>query len=134
MNFDAPHIEYATISPMLVVFGLAIVGVLVEAFAPRGFRYVAQTVLAIVGLSAAFAATVWVATDLESAALDAIQYLEGGPCVHSVQQGSVVTDSAADPVDERAWQTFAAATARAGVGSTLSIPHRASIARAAIAC
>jgi GAF domain-containing protein len=64
----------------------------------------------------------WVATDLESAALDAIQYLEGGPCVHSVQQGSVVTDSAADPVDERAWQTFAAATARAGVGSTLSIP------------
>jgi GAF domain-containing protein len=64
----------------------------------------------------------WVATDLESAALDAIQYLEGGPCVHAVEQGTVTTDSSADPVDERRWQTFAAATARAGVGSTLSIP------------
>ena len=30
----------------------------------------------------------WVATDLDSAALDAIQYLEGGPGVAAVQQGS----------------------------------------------
>ncbi len=64
----------------------------------------------------------WVATDLDSAALDAIQYLEGGPCVAAVTQGSVVTDSDDDPVDERAWQAFAQASARAGVSSTLSIP------------
>ncbi len=64
----------------------------------------------------------WVATDLDSAALDAIQYLEGGPCVHAVEHGSVVTTSSDDPADERAWRTFAAATARAGVCSTLSIP------------
>ena len=64
----------------------------------------------------------WIATDLESAALDAIQYLEGGPCVRCVEGGSVVTDSDEDPIDERAWRTFAAATARAGVSSTLSIP------------
>ena len=68
MNFEAPHIEYATVSPILMVFGLAIIGVLVEAFAPRAFRYVTQVVLSIVGLAAAFAATVWVATDLESRA------------------------------------------------------------------
>ena len=34
----------------------------------------------------------------------------------------MVTDSDDDPTDERAWRTFAAASARAGVGSTLSIP------------
>ena len=63
------------------------------------------------------------ATDLEgAAALDAIQYLEGGPGTDAVEQGSVTTHSTADPVDERVWQTFAAATARAGVCSTLSIP------------
>jgi GAF domain-containing protein len=64
----------------------------------------------------------WVASDLDSAALDAIQYLEGGPCVHSVEQGDVVTFSTDDPVDERSWQAFAAASARSGVSSTLSIP------------
>ena len=64
----------------------------------------------------------WVATDLESAALDAIQYLEGGPGMDAVEQGGVTADSANDPADERVWQTFAAATARAGVRSTLSIP------------
>lgn len=64
----------------------------------------------------------WVATDLDSAALDAIQYLEGGPCVAAVEQGSPVTDSDDDPVDERAWHAFAQASARAGVSSTLSIP------------
>lgn len=64
----------------------------------------------------------WVATDLDSAALDAIQYLEGGPCVTAVERATVVTDSDADPVDERAWHAFARASARAGVSSTLSIP------------
>ncbi len=64
----------------------------------------------------------WVATDLDSAALDAIQYLEGGPGVAAAKQGAVVTDSDDDPVDERAWHAFAQASARAGVSSTLSIP------------
>lgn len=29
-----PHVEYGQLSPMLVVFGAAIVGILVEAFTP----------------------------------------------------------------------------------------------------
>ena len=66
MTFEAPNIEYATLSPMLIVFGVAILGVLVEAFVGRRLRYLIQTVLAGVGLLAAFAATIWVATDLES--------------------------------------------------------------------
>ena len=34
----APQIEYGQLSPMLLVFGAAIAGVLVEAFAPRALR------------------------------------------------------------------------------------------------
>ena len=34
----APTIEYGTLAPMLLVFGAAVVGVLVEAFAPRYLR------------------------------------------------------------------------------------------------
>ena len=64
----------------------------------------------------------WVTTDLASADLDAIQYLEGGPCVDAMGSGEVIADSDAGPMDERRWRTFAAASARAGVASTLSIP------------
>jgi len=34
-DFTAPKIEYGELSPLLVVFGAACVGVLVEAFLPR---------------------------------------------------------------------------------------------------
>ena len=37
----APHIEYWQLSPMLLVFGVAVAGVLVEAFAPRAARQTA---------------------------------------------------------------------------------------------
>ena len=33
--FQKPHIEYAQLWPMLVVFGVACLGVIVEAFVPR---------------------------------------------------------------------------------------------------
>lgn len=64
MDFAKPTIEYAELSPVLIVFGVAVLGVLVEAFLPRERRYLAQTVLAGVGLVAALAATVWVGLDL----------------------------------------------------------------------
>jgi len=53
-GFEAPHIEYFTVSPILIVLGVAVIGVLVEAFAPRPSRYVVQVGLALVGLLAAF--------------------------------------------------------------------------------
>ena len=53
-GFEAPHIEYFTVSPILIVLGVAIIGVLIEAFAPRPSRYVAQVAIALVGLLAAF--------------------------------------------------------------------------------
>ena len=64
-EFSKPSIEYSLLSPLLIMFGVAIVGVLVEAFVPRQLRYMVQSLLAIVGVIAAFAATVWVAGDLK---------------------------------------------------------------------
>ncbi len=54
----APHIDYAALSPMIVVFAAAVVGVLVEAFAPRRGRFTAQVVLSGAGLIGAFAAVI----------------------------------------------------------------------------
>ncbi len=61
MTLPSPSIEYFLLSPMFIVFGIAVVGVLVEAFLPRRLRYGAQLVLALVGLTAAFVAVVAVA-------------------------------------------------------------------------
>ncbi|OAR24286.1 NADH:ubiquinone oxidoreductase subunit N [Streptomyces sp. ERV7] len=60
-KIPAPHIEYAQLSPMLIVVGAAVVGVLVEAFVPRKSRYYAQVFLSVVALAAAFAAVVGLA-------------------------------------------------------------------------
>ncbi len=65
-SFNAPHIAYDKLYPILIVFGVALVGVLVEAFAPRQRRYLIQSVLALGGLVAAFVGVVLVAGDLTS--------------------------------------------------------------------
>jgi NADH-quinone oxidoreductase subunit N len=63
-EFHAPSVEYFLLSPMLIVFGVAIVGVLVEAFAPRERRYLVQSVLTVAGLVAALVMTIVVAIGL----------------------------------------------------------------------
>jgi NADH-quinone oxidoreductase subunit N len=50
---------------MLVVFGVACVGVVVEAFVPRERRYLTQAALAVAGLVAALAGSVYVGLDLK---------------------------------------------------------------------
>ena len=52
--FDSPTFEYHLLAPMLIVFGGAIVGVLVEAFAPRRRRRAVQIVVSLLTLVAAF--------------------------------------------------------------------------------
>ncbi|HEY6277346.1 MAG TPA: NADH-quinone oxidoreductase subunit NuoN [Streptosporangiaceae bacterium] len=56
-----PSIEYRQLLPMLLVFGVAVAGVLVEAFVPRQRRRVVQLALALAGLAAAFALIIVVA-------------------------------------------------------------------------
>ncbi|MFH8514768.1 NADH-quinone oxidoreductase subunit NuoN [Streptomyces gelaticus] len=60
-KFKAPVIEYTQLAPVLIVIGVAVVGVLVEAFVPRRARYCTQVFLTVVALAAAFAAVVGLA-------------------------------------------------------------------------
>ncbi len=57
-EIQAPHIEYGQLAPLLIVFGVAVAGVLVEAFAGREWRYPIQVPVAFFGLAAAFVWTV----------------------------------------------------------------------------
>jgi len=67
-RFEAPTIEYFTVSPILIVLGVAVLGVLIEAFAPRGRRYLIQVVLSLAGLIAAIVTTVMVFSRLNPGA------------------------------------------------------------------
>jgi hypothetical protein len=66
----------------------------------------------------------WSATDDTFAALDACQYLSGGPCVQAATEGMLVATLPGDLVDEGPWQLFATAAVAAGVGATMSLPVR----------
>jgi len=56
------------------------------------------------------------------AALDALQYLDGGPCVAVVENASTsIQTDVDDLLDEGRWSVFAMASAAAGVASTLSL-------------
>src|SRR5204863_4204710 len=57
-TFPAPSIDYAGVSPMLVVFGFAVVGVLLEAFLPARLRSVVQLPVALHGIVGGFIAVV----------------------------------------------------------------------------
>jgi GAF domain-containing protein len=64
----------------------------------------------------------FVATDHNIAVLDAVQYLDGGPCVQAAAENREVSLDDADVLDEDAWLMFARARAVAGIRATLSMP------------
>jgi NADH-quinone oxidoreductase subunit N len=53
-GIQAPTIEYGQLMPLLLVFGAAIVGVLIEAFAPRYLRKAIHVPLTMLALAGAF--------------------------------------------------------------------------------
>ena len=61
----APSIAYGALSPMLVMFGVAVVSVLVEAFVPRRHRLTTQLALAVGGILGAFVAVHVVGRDAQ---------------------------------------------------------------------
>ena len=79
LEWAKPSIEYAELWPLLLVFGVACAGVLVEAFLPRERRYLAQVVLALAGLLAAFVGVVRIGLDLDE---------------HDGARGSIVAEGA----------------------------------------
>ncbi|MER7725597.1 NADH-quinone oxidoreductase subunit NuoN [Streptomyces sp. NPDC096323] len=60
-KFQAPVIEYTQLTPVLIVIGVAVLGVLAEAFVPRRARYYTQVFLTVAALVAAFAAVIGLA-------------------------------------------------------------------------
>jgi NADH-quinone oxidoreductase subunit N len=83
-TIPAPSIEYGQLAPMLVVFGAAIAGVLVEAFVPRELRRSAQLVITFGGLAAAF---VWTCVIAGSSSL-----FGHGSAGHVAAMGAVAVD------------------------------------------
>ena len=79
-----------------------------------------------VGLSLAYrdhgATFTLVATDEMTAALDALQYVDDGPCVTAVDESRSVEFREDDVLDEERWHMFARGTAAAAVASTLTLP------------
>lgn len=66
-----------------------------------------------------------VASSQQVADLDAIQYLDDGPCEQTAREGTVTrVDDLQDSTSEERWHQFATIGAAAGVLSTLSVPLR----------
>jgi NADH-quinone oxidoreductase subunit N len=72
MTLPTPSIEYFLLCPTLIVFGIAVVGVLAEAFLPRRIRYAAQVTLTLGGLVAAFVAVIVVSRSLQPSGRPAV--------------------------------------------------------------
>jgi NADH-quinone oxidoreductase subunit N len=90
--FSAPDVDYGGIAPMLVVVAGALIGVLVEAFAPRRVRHTTQVVLTLATLVAAFVVlvTVSVGDDHRGATLARAVVIDG-PALFL--QGAILTMS-----------------------------------------
>ncbi len=72
MMLPTPSVEYFLLSPTLIVFGVAVAGVLAEAFLPRRIRYGAQVALALGGLVAAFIAVIVVSRSVQASGQEAV--------------------------------------------------------------
>jgi GAF domain-containing protein len=59
-----------------------------------------------------------------TAVVDAMQYLDGGPCEESLRIDDLVAVTVDDLLDENRWSLFAQAAAAVGIRSSLSLPVR----------
>ena len=86
-QFVAATLNYGALLPLLIVFGFALIGVLVEAFVPKETRYAVQVAITLIGLIGAFLAVVLVAVNNQTSTAG----LASGTGV----KGSVVIDGPA---------------------------------------
>ncbi|MGQ0466624.1 MAG: NADH-quinone oxidoreductase subunit NuoN [Sporichthyaceae bacterium] len=71
-KIPTPKVEYYLISPILVVFGVAVLGVLIEAFMPRPKRLQVQACAALAGLIVAFVLVCTLHDERKKAVRDAL--------------------------------------------------------------
>jgi hypothetical protein len=62
------------------------------------------------------------ATSEVVAGLDAVQYVDGGPCILGAHENATVDVAPDDLLDEHRWRMYAQASAAAGVRSSLTLP------------
>ena len=125
-KIELPAIDYAAVAPLLVLFGVATVGVLVEALLPRRWRYPTQLVLSLGGIVAALILVVLragsgVTTGGGSVTIDGpALFMQGALLVfglvavlliadRSVEPGGAIVSQAAIPVGSEADQRQAMA-------------------------
>ncbi len=81
MTFEAPHIDWAYLVPVAIVLGAGVLGVLVEAFVPRGARRVTQVALALLATAGAVVAVAALWSDVSDsggvAVLDGALVVDG---------------------------------------------------------
>ncbi len=86
LSMPAPSIEYGRLTPMLIIFGAAVAGVVVEAFAPSSRRYGIQLGICISGVAAALIAVIALAGTREVAMVGAV--VVDGPAL--LMQGTIL--------------------------------------------
>ena len=75
INFVQPTLEYALLAPILIVLGGALVGVLIEAFAPRNARAGSQLFITLTTLVLSFASLIRVRNGAStSAAMESVTF------------------------------------------------------------
>ncbi|HET7760724.1 MAG TPA: NADH-quinone oxidoreductase subunit NuoN [Phycicoccus sp.] len=135
--FEAVQISYAAVAPMLVVVAGALVGTLVEAFAPRGSRHAIQVWLTSLTLLAAFGALLLWSRDATtitlggSVAIDGVAvFLQGallllaliGVLVMAERFGGVGSDAFTPMGASTPGSTQEAAATRAGYATSEAFP------------
>ncbi len=105
-SFETPTLEYGQLAPMLIIFGVAVVSLLVEAFAPREWRRGIQLVLVFAGLAASFAAVVMIRGTQHIAAMGSVAvdgptlFMQGSILVLAFIAALVMAERQVDPLGD----------------------------------
>ena len=80
-DVSVPKLDYAAMAPILILFGAACIGVLIEAFASRRTRHLAQVVLSAAALIAALVTVIRYANSgRRELTADVALAVDGRPC------------------------------------------------------
>jgi GAF domain-containing protein len=107
---------------MLAVQGETTLAIYLHALAHRVKALVPDLVGLSLGVAADGVTLTLVASDELPAGIDAVQYLDGGPCVEAMDRSEPLDMNIDALLDEDRWQLYAQASAAAGIASSLSLP------------
>ena len=102
-DIKLPSISYSALSPILVIFGVACLGVLLEGFLPPRLRPQVQPVVAVLGFAAALGCVVSLAGTHELTAADAVAidgpalFIEGTLVLFGMVSVLMFAERKADP-------------------------------------